>query len=167
MKKILLAALAVAALSSTTALEAAGATAQPFSRAHRFSSQDMAAFADARIAALKAGLQLEPEQEKNWPALETALRDVAKARIARVEEWRDKAPAIFETDPIGALHRRAQDMTARAAELDKLAAAAKLLYDSLDDAQKRRFGALVKAAIAERRHMRRMMDHGAFGAAPE
>lgn len=168
MKKILLAALAAAALSSSTAAEAGSALAQPFARAHRFSPQDMAAFADARIAALKAGLQLKPEQEKNWPALETALRDVAKARIARVEEWRDKAPAIFETDPIGALQRRAQDMTARAAELDKLAAAAKPLYDSLDNAQKRRFGALVKAAIAERRHMmRRMTEHGEFGAGPE
>ena len=30
---------------------------------------DVRAFADARIAALKAGLQLTPEQEKNWGPL--------------------------------------------------------------------------------------------------
>ncbi len=149
MKKVLLAALAAAALNVAPA-EAAGVKAEPFSRPSRFSSQDLTAFADARIAALKAGLQLTPGQEKNWPALETALRDNAKARIARYEQWRDSAPATFETDPIGALQRRAQTMTARAGELEKVAAAAKPLYDSLDENQKRRFGALVKAAIAER-----------------
>ena len=45
----------------------------------------------ARIAALKAGLKLTPAQEKNWPALETALREQAKARAARIAEWREKA----------------------------------------------------------------------------
>ena len=45
----------------------------------------------ARIAALKAGLRLTPAQEKNWSALETALRDVAKDRAARAIEWREKA----------------------------------------------------------------------------
>ena len=33
----------------------------------RFSPEDRAAFLDARIAALKAGLVLNAEQEKNWP----------------------------------------------------------------------------------------------------
>lgn len=168
MKRVFLAALAAAALSTATAASGATANAEPFARPSRFSAQDMTAFADARIAALKAGLQLKPEQEKNWPALEAALRDNAKARIARIEEWREKAPPTLENDPIGALQRRAQAMTARAGELDKLAIAAKPLYDSLDDAQKRRFGALVRAAIAEHGHrMRGMMGRGGFGAGVE
>src|SRR5271168_4975572 len=33
----------------------------------RFSPEDRAAFLDARIAALKAGLELNADQEKNWP----------------------------------------------------------------------------------------------------
>ena len=33
----------------------------------RFTAEDAQAFADARVAALKAGLKLTPEQEKNWP----------------------------------------------------------------------------------------------------
>jgi len=37
------------------------------------SAEDAAAFTDARIAGLKAGLKLTPEQEKNWPAVETAI----------------------------------------------------------------------------------------------
>ena len=46
---------------------------------------DVRAFADARIAALKAGLQLTPEQEKNWGPFEQALRDLVKLRIDRIQ----------------------------------------------------------------------------------
>lgn len=148
MRKNLLAAFAALALLGATGARAANA--EPFTRAHRFSSQDMNAFADARIAALKAGLQLKPEQEKNWQSLEAALRDSAKARIARYEQWRDNAPSTFESDPIGALQRRARNLAARSGEMEKLSTAAKPLYDSLDDAQKRRFGALLRSAIRER-----------------
>lgn len=165
MRKSLLVLVASTALCGAAAAQ--GANAEPFARPNRFSAQDMTAFTDARIAALKAGLQLKPEQEKNWPALEAALRDAAKARIARMEEWREKTPAPFETDPIGALQRRTQYMTIRASELEKLAAAGKPLYDGLDEAQKRRFGALMKAAIEARmRHMGGMghMGSGGFGA---
>ena len=59
----------------------------------KFSPEDFAAFADARIAALKVGLKLTPTEEKNWPALETALREQAKARAARIAEWRGKGQA--------------------------------------------------------------------------
>jgi hypothetical protein len=45
----------------------------------------MRAFADARIAALHAGLALRPDQERNWPAFEQALRAAAKERIDRLE----------------------------------------------------------------------------------
>ena len=38
---------------------------------------------DARIAALKAGLRLTSDQEKNWPAFESAVLDMAKARAER------------------------------------------------------------------------------------
>src|SRR5258708_36120685 len=48
------------------------------------SAEDAAAFTDARIAGLKAGLKLTAEQEKNWPAVETALRDLAKQRAERM-----------------------------------------------------------------------------------
>jgi hypothetical protein len=118
-----------------------------FSRPGRMSAEDVAAFTEARIAALKAGLQLKAEQEKNWGGLETSLRDAAKTRVANMEEWRDKAPPAFDTDPIGALQRRARNMSARATAFEKIAAAAKPLYDSLDEAQKRRFGPLLKAAV--------------------
>lgn len=156
-----------AAFAVSCAPLAQAASGEPFVRPQRFSTQDLSAFADARIAALKAGLQLTAEQEKNWPALEAALRDSTRARIARFEEWRDGAPAKFDTDPIGALQRRAKNLTARSAELDKLAAAGKPLYDSLDDAQKRRFGALVRSAIDERMGRMRRTGQAGFGAGPD
>src|ERR1700677_503611 len=47
------------------------------------SPEDRAAFADARIAAVHAGLKLTADQEKLWTAVETAARDFAKLRIDR------------------------------------------------------------------------------------
>src|SRR6201982_4225887 len=38
----------------------------------QLNAEDLRAFGEARLAALKAGLQLTPEQEKNWPAFEKA-----------------------------------------------------------------------------------------------
>src|SRR6476646_7644135 len=57
------------------------------------SAADIKAFTDARVAALKAGLELTAEQEKNWPAVEAAIRDMAKARADRVIA-RANAPTI-------------------------------------------------------------------------
>src|ERR1700732_3477964 len=56
----------------------------------RFSPEDRAAFLDARIAALKAGLVLNAEQEKNWGPLESAMRDLAKQRAERFAAWRER-----------------------------------------------------------------------------
>ncbi len=53
---------------------------------HRLSPEDRAAFVDARIAALKAGLELTPEQAKNWLNFEKALRDMAQLRAERIAE---------------------------------------------------------------------------------
>jgi hypothetical protein len=111
----------------------------------RFSPEDRAAFVDARIAALKAGLELNAEQEKNWPALESAMRDLAKERAARFAAWREKREAGGDEagiNPIDRLTRASEFLSARAADLEKLASAAKPLYDSLDDGQKRRFAML-------------------------
>jgi hypothetical protein len=47
---------------------------------YRLSPEDRAAFVDARIAALKAGLELTSDQAKNWPTFEQALRDMAQLR---------------------------------------------------------------------------------------
>lgn len=159
---------AVAALAVSCASVGYAAQAEPFSRPRRFSSEDMSAFTNARIAAMKAGLMLTADQEKNWPALETAMREIDTARMARREEMREKGGfGALESDPLGALQTRAKALTSRAAELEKLSAAARPLYDSLDDAQKRRFGSLLKATIQQRmgpgRGHGRGHGHGMWG----
>jgi zinc resistance-associated protein len=64
----------------------------------RPSLDDIHAFADARIAALKAGLQLTPEQDRNWPAFEQAVRDLVKLRVERRQAA--KPPANGSHPPI-------------------------------------------------------------------
>ncbi|HEY7301075.1 MAG TPA: Spy/CpxP family protein refolding chaperone [Xanthobacteraceae bacterium] len=106
--------------------------------------QDMRAFADARLAALKAGLSLNPDQEKNWPAFEEAARDYQKLRLDRlgsaVEARRRGGPS--STDPVARMERRADALSETGAALKKLADATGPLYNSLDDSQKRRFAIL-------------------------
>ena len=130
-------------------------------RQARFSPEDRAAFLDARIAALKAGLELNADQEKNWPPLESAMRDLAKERAARFAAWKERREAdnneAAEVNPIDRLARVSERLSARAADLQRLAAAAKPLYDSLDDSQKRRFAVLFRgpAGHGQWRHWRR------------
>ena len=127
----------------------------------RFSPEDRAAFLDARIAALKAGLELNADQEKNWAPLEFAMRELAKQRAERFAAWRERREAdnneAAEVNPIDRLARVSERLSARAADLQKLAAAAKPLYDSLDDSQKRRFAVLFRgpAGHGQWRHWRR------------
>src|SRR5438034_854505 len=46
--------------------------------------EDMRAFGEARLAALRAGLLLNAEQATNWPAFEQAARDVQTLRRDRI-----------------------------------------------------------------------------------
>jgi hypothetical protein len=118
--------------------------AEPRMGHHEMSPEDHAAFLDAKVAALKAGLKLTPAQEKNWPAVETALRDIGKARAARFAEAKEKFKSMQEhRSVIEGLQFRSKALAARSQEAEKLAEAAKPLYDSLDEAQKRRFSMLL------------------------
>jgi zinc resistance-associated protein len=141
-------------LAGTTALAIAGSSlvyAQQGpggpDRAQRWrpSAEDISAFGDARIAAIHAGLKLTPEQEKNWPPVESALRDLAKQRS---EHFAAYASADRPKDPVEWLALHADMMTQRGAALKKLADAAGPLYKSLDEGQKHR--ALVLARVGER-----------------
>jgi hypothetical protein len=139
-----------AVLVGTTVLAIAGTSlvyaeqgSDDFQRVQRWrpSAEDVTAFGDARIAALHAGLKLTAEQEKNWPAVESALRDLAKQRS---ERFAARASADRPKDPIEQLNMRAELMGQRAAALKKLADAAGPLYKSLDESQKHRFVMLAR-----------------------
>jgi hypothetical protein len=120
---------------------------QQQTRAERWrpSAEDMAALVDARIAALRAGLKLSAEQEKHWPAVEAAIRELAKQRADRMAARRDARGADApRADAIERLRRGADAMTTRGAALKQLADAAEPLYQSLDEGQKRRFAMLMR-----------------------
>ncbi len=135
---------------------------------HRPSAEDMAAFTDARIAALKAGLELTPDQAKNWPPFEQALRDAAQLRVARMQarqaamQQRENAQpqqgqaapqqGQSQVNPFDRLGRRAGALSKAGAALKKVADTGAPLYQSLSDAQKARF---TRLAHMLRPHLRR------------
>jgi hypothetical protein len=121
------------------------------------SQEDHAAFTDARIAALKAGLRLTAEQEKNWPAFESALRDIAKARQERMAARQQDEPRA--ADPVERLRRQADALTRAGENLKRLADAQGPLYQSLDDSQKKRFNVLERVLTGHRSHFAQMRDH--------
>jgi zinc resistance-associated protein len=98
----------------------------------RLPLEDRAAVVDARIAEHKAALKLTPDQEKNWPAYEAALRKLARLRVERYQEQK---PA----NPVELLRQRAEDLSSASAALKQLADAEEPLLNSLDDTQKRLF----------------------------
>lgn len=118
----------------------------------RFSSEDMDAFADARIAALRAGLKLSADQEKLWPAVEDAIRGLVKQRRDQMQE-RQESRGQRSDDVPGIIRGMADRQAARAEGLRKLADATAPLYATLDEGQKRRLQVL----------MRRLRPHGMIG----
>jgi zinc resistance-associated protein len=110
---------------------------------------DLKAFTEARIAGLKAGLQLTADQEKKWPAVEQAIRDMAQSREERMTASRADGK---DKDAITRLRTRADAMTQRATQIRKLADATEPLYQSLNDDQKRRLRFLVQMAMGGHHH---------------
>ena len=117
---------------------------------------------------IKAALQLTPDQEKLWPPIENAIRQRAKDRQARlgsvaqtVGERSDAGVvnAMRDRNPIEFMHRRADAMVKRSADLNKLADAWQPLYQTLTPDQKKRMGFLAISVVremkgrAERRRM--------------
>ncbi len=131
-----------------------------FGRRQQFGPEDRAAFLDARIAALHAGLRLTPEQEKAWPAFEQAHRDLAATRGNGAFGSRAEQPS----DPVQRAQRNADALAARSAAIKRYADAMAPLFQSLDDNQKRRFGFLSRMERARFHHFAfwRGGDRGEF-----
>jgi hypothetical protein len=136
---------------------------------HRhLSADDAAAFADARIAALKAGLELTPDQAKNWPSFEQALRNMVQLRVQRIQAREaaaaqgTQAPNANATSPFDRISHRADAMTKRGAVLKQIADAGAPLYQSLNDAQKARFTMLARI-LRPHEHQHAMNDGGQNG----
>ena len=167
MRRVLLpplAALSIGAFAFAPAMAAPGkSSGPPGMEQMRHWASDHEALLDARVAGLKAGLKLTPDQEKLWPPFETAVRDAAKMRMEHMkammdrmqkmrhmdmtepmqdtDDTKDMGPPDQAVSPVDRVEVLAQRMLDRGAAM-KVADTAKPLYASLDDTQKRLFGLL-------------------------
>ena len=146
MRKFAIAAVAVLAIAGSTAVYAQH---RHWGYGHmRMNPEDRAAYADARIAAVHAGLKLTADQEKLWPPVEAAVKEFAKLRIdranARMDAAKDDSSQQKPDDPVSRLRERADNMATTAAAMKKIAEAADPLYKTLDDGQKRRLAVLTR-----------------------
>jgi len=148
MRKFTIAAIAVLAIAGSTAVYAQHRhwTHGPM----RMNPEDRAAFLDARIAAVHAGLKLTADQDKLWPPVESAVRDFAKLRMDRANARMNPPDASkpdaakAPDDPVSRLRERADNMATSATALKKIADAADPLYKTLDEGQKRRLAVLTR-----------------------
>src|SRR5256714_15311539 len=122
MRKFAIAAVAILAIAGSTAVYAQHRHwGLGFSR---MNPEDRAAFADARIAAVHAGLKLNADQEKLWPPVEASVREFAKLRIdranARMNAPQGDADQQKPDDPVARLRERADNMAISAAAMKKI-----------------------------------------------
>ena len=140
--------LAIAVIASLCLAGVAHAKDERHTERAQMTSEDRAAFVDAGIAAVHAGLKLKADQEKMWPAVETAIRDFSKANRERAAERKkareEREKAKTPADLVARLRQRAEDGAAGAAGLKKVADAMEPLYKALDDGQKKRLSMLIR-----------------------
>lgn len=113
------------------------------------SAEDLKAATDARIEITKIALQLTPEQQKYWPALEEAIRARSTARHQRLTKLAARLNSDAEQNPFDVLRDRADALTQRGATLKKLVDAWQPLAESLDGRQKLRVRFLVMYSLRE------------------
>jgi hypothetical protein len=150
LKTLVIGTTALLLISSSAANAQSTQTPAPASP-ERLNATDRNTLTDMRVDLVKAALQLTPEQEKYWPAVESAIRAGAedrRARIAKIQETvgrrtdEGRVEALRNRDPIAFLQRRSQALAQRSADLDKLAEAWQPLYNTLSQEQRQRMAGL-------------------------
>ena len=138
-------------LTASSIANAQTSQTSPTATPERLNPADRNTLTDMRIDLVKAALQLTPEQEKYWPAVESAIRsraDDRKGRLAKIQETvgkradQNSVEVMRHRDPIAFLQRRSEALAQRSADLDKLAEAWQPLYKTLSPEQRQRMAAL-------------------------
>lgn len=94
----------------------------------------------ARAARIKADLRLTPEQAKNWPAVEGAVKDIGKRNAdLQIALRTDRAKLKGPFDVIQQMREESRFLNERSVDQKALSDAAQPLYESLNEPQKRRF----------------------------
>jgi hypothetical protein len=113
----------------------------------RLSQAEFTMLTDIRVGVIKAALQLTPEQEKLWPAVDEAIRARAETRYRRLAALGERLDQSRDIDPVQLYRQRADVLADRAAGLRKLADAWQPLYQSLTPDQKTRLRLVTVHAI--------------------
>src|ERR1700744_1483232 len=107
-------------IAATAALALAGSTLvyaqqQGGAGQHKMTPDRYTKRSNARIAAIKAGLELTPDQQQKWGAYQQALQDLvqfhAQRMQARQAAQQDNAQSKGGGDPFSRLSRRADSVT--------------------------------------------------------
>src|ERR671916_638115 len=83
----------------------------------RLSQIEFKVLTDARVGMVKAALQLTPEQQQSWPAVEEAIRARSEARYRRLSAFEQRMGQWREVDPVQFYRQRADVLAERAAGL--------------------------------------------------
>ena len=126
----------------------------------QFDPDRFAKIANARIAAIKAGLELTPDQAQKWGPYQQSLQDMIQFRVQRLQARQSAAQPQKGADPFARLSGRADAMTQAAPLVKKMADAGEPLYQSLSDAQKGRFKMLTRLLLPKLSMMGRPGDRG-------
>ena len=113
--------LGVLAFATAAAIVSLPATAQTFAQQPSTHSQnqtnqttDWSARTNLRIEVFKAALQLTPEQQKYWPAVEQAIRSESETWQHRLAAVKEQHGQQLAGDPIQLMRNRANNLTQRA-----------------------------------------------------
>jgi zinc resistance-associated protein len=145
MKKLILSAVAAAALAGSALSYATAAPDASDGPAEHHHHMDRGFLLDAKLAGMKSALKLTADQEKLWAPFETAVRDGVKARMEARKAWREQADGDDDKapSPIDRMNHMSERLEKASQSLRQVADSAKPLYDSLDQGQKDRFGPLL------------------------
>ena len=127
MKRTVLAALFVVGFASPPVLAVAAEGDQQASRAERMQqwAADRETILDAKLAGMKAGLGLTADQEKLWSPFESAVKDADKSRMDAIGQMMRTRAQGEPMSPIDHLDAMADRLSQGAANIKKIADAAK------------------------------------------
>ena len=141
---------------------------QQQNRRPRMSQDDFNRLVEARIASIKAGLKLTPDQERLWSPVETAIRTSAEQRFSRFQQ-RPSREQRQSMDFMQRLEQRSTMMNEGAQRSAAVTTALRPLWNTFSEDQKRIAPRLMREALNvdgprwNAREGRRGRDHHRMG----
>jgi len=100
---------------------------------------------DAQLKSMKSTLRLTADQEKDWTSFETVAKEAETSRFIALQKEQSS-----NLTPMDRLTAKAERLAQSKASLQKMVEAARPLYASLNETQKRTFISLGRMLVPER-----------------